>query len=43
MTTKKMRQLEKELAKAKHTLELVRTIVPVVVLILQVVILTQVI
>ena len=43
MTNKKMKQLEKDLSKAKHTLELVRTIVPVVVLILQVIILSQVI
>ena len=43
MTHKKMKQLEKDLSKAKHTLELIRTIVPVVVLILQVIILSQVI
>lgn len=43
MTKKKMKQLEKDLSKAKHTLELVRTVVPVVVLILQVIILSQVI
>ena len=43
MTHKKMKKLEKDLSKAKHTLELIRTIVPVVVLILQVIILSQVI
>ena len=39
MTKKKMKQLERDLSKAKHTLDLVRTIVPIVVLVLQVVIL----
>ena len=43
MTKKKMKQLERDLSKAKHTLELVRTIVPIVVLVLQVVILGRVI
>ena len=40
---KRQKKLEYELAKTKHTLELIRTIVPVAVLILQVVILSKVI
>ena len=43
MTKKKLRRIEKDISTMKHSLELVRTVVPVLVLILQVVILSQVI
>ena len=43
MTKKKLKRIEKDISMMKHSLELVRTIVPVLVLMLQVVILTQVI
>ncbi len=39
---KRQKKLEHELAKTKHTLELIRTIVPVAVLILQIIILGSV-
>ena len=42
MTKKKMKQLERDLSKAKHTLELVRTIVPLLVLFLQAIILQEI-
>ena len=43
MTKKQLKRIEKDISKLKHSLELVRTIVPVLVLILQVVILGKVI
>ena len=43
MTKKKLKRIEKDISMMKHSLELVRTIVPVLVLIMQVVILTQVV
>ena len=43
MTKKKLKRIEKDISMMKHSLELVRTIVPVLVLVMQVVILTQVI
>ena len=39
MTKKKLKRIEKDISMMKHSLELVRTIVPVLVLILQVFIL----
>ena len=41
--TKKIKRLEKDISRVKYSLELVRTIVPVLVLFLQVVILARVI
>ena len=41
--TKRFKRIEKDISMMKHSLELIRTIVPVAVLIMQVVILTQVI
>ena len=43
MTKKKLKRIEKDISMMKHSLELVRTVVPVLVLIMQVVILTQVV
>ena len=43
MTKKQLKRIEKDISKLKHSLELVRTIVPVLVLILQVLILGKVI
>ena len=43
MTKKKLKRMEKDIGQMKHSLELIRTVVPVLVLIMQVVILTQVI
>ena len=43
MTKKKLKRIEKDISMMKHSLELERTIVPVLVLIMQVVILTQVV
>ena len=43
MTKKKLKRIEKDIGTMKHSLELVRTVVPVLVLILQVVILSKVI
>ena len=43
MTKKKLKRIEKDISMMKHSLELVRTIVPVLVLVMQVVILTQVV
>ena len=43
MTKKKLKRMEKDISRIKHSLELIRTVVPVLVLIMQVVILTQVI
>jgi len=43
MTKKQLKRIEKDISKLKHSLELVRTIVPILVLILQVVILGKVI
>ena len=43
MTKKKLKRIEKDISTMKHSLELIRTVVPVLVLIMQVVILTQVI
>ena len=42
MTKKKLRRMEKDISKMKHSLELVRTFIPVLTLILQVVILSKV-
>ena len=42
MTKKQLKSVEKFLSYRKHSLELVRTIVPVVVLILQIIILTRI-
>ena len=42
MTKKKLRRMEKDIGKMKHSLELVRTFIPVLTLILQVVILSKV-
>ena len=42
MTKKKMKHIEKQLSSMKHSMEVVRTIVPVLVLILQVLILGRV-
>ena len=39
MTKKKLKRIEKDISSMKHSLELVRTIVPILVLILQVFIL----
>ena len=43
MTKKKLKRIEKDISMMKHSLELVRTVVPVLVLIMQVIILTQVV
>ena len=43
MTKKKLKRIERDISTMKHSLELVRTFVPVVSLVLQVVILTMVI
>ena len=43
MTKKKLKRIEKDISMMKHSLELIRTVVPVLVLIMQVVILTQVV
>ena len=43
MTKKKLKRMEKDIGQMKHSLELIRTVVPVLVLIMQVVILTQVV
>ena len=43
MTKKKLKRMEKDIGQMKHSLELVRTVVPVLVLIMQVIILTQVV
>ena len=43
MTKKKLKRIERDISMMKHSLELVRTIVPVLVLVMQVVILTQVV
>jgi len=43
MTKKKLKRIEKDISTMKHSLELVRTVVPVLVLILQVIILSKVI
>ena len=43
MTKKKLKRIEKDIGTMKHSLELVRTVVPVLVLILQVIILSKVI
>lgn len=43
MTKRKLKRIEKDISKLKHSLELVRTIVPILVLILQVIILGKVI
>ncbi len=42
MTKRKMKHIEKQLASMKHSMEVVRTIVPILVLILQVLILGRV-
>ena len=41
--TKRFKRIEKDISYMKHSLELIRTIVPVLVLVMQVVILTQVV
>ena len=41
--TKKMKKLERDISRVKYSLELVRTIVPVMVLFMQVIILVRVI
>ena len=43
MTKKKLKRIEKDISMMKHSLELVRTIVPVLVLIMQVIILSKVV
>ena len=43
MTKKKLKKMEKQLSGMKHSMEVIRTVVPILVLILQVIILTQVI
>jgi hypothetical protein len=43
MTKRKLKRIEKDISMMKHSLELIRTVVPVLVLIMQVVILTQVV
>jgi len=40
--TKKMKKLERDISRVKYSLELVRTIVPVMVLFMQVIILARV-
>ena len=42
MTKKKLKKIEKQFSSMKHTMEVVRTIVPVLVLILQVFILGRI-
>ena len=42
MTKKKMKRIEKQLSSMKHSMEVVRTVVPILVLILQVLILGRV-
>ena len=43
MTKKKLKRIEKDISMMKHSLELVRTVGPVLVLLMQVIILTQVV
>ena len=43
MTKKKLKRMEKDISRIKHSLELVRTVVPVLVLIMQVIILSKVV
>jgi hypothetical protein len=40
--TKRIKRLEKDISRIKYSLELVRTVVPVIVLFMQVIILAQV-
>lgn len=42
MTKRKLKRLEKDIRSVKHSLELVRTIVPMIVLILQIIILGRI-
>jgi len=42
MTRKQLKSIEKFLSYRKHSLELVRTVVPVIVLVLQIIILTRI-
>tara|TARA_B100000963_G_scaffold265258_1_gene233468 strand:+ start:1459 stop:1590 length:132 start_codon:yes stop_codon:yes gene_type:complete len=41
MTSKKFKKMEKDISRMKHSLELIRTIVPVSTLILQIIILIR--
>jgi|TARA_R100000081_G_scaffold69681_1_gene36768 hypothetical protein len=43
MTKKKLKRMERDISKMKHSLELVRTIVPVSTLILQIIILGKIV
>jgi len=42
MTKKKLKRLEKDIRSVKHSLELVRTIIPMIVLVLQIIILMRI-
>ena len=42
MTKKKLKRLEKDIRSVKHSLELVRTIIPMIVLVLQIIILVRI-
>ncbi len=42
MTKKQINRIEKNIRGIKHSLELVRTVIPVIVLILQIIILTRI-
>ena len=42
MTKRKLKRLEKDIRSVKHSLELIRTIVPMIVLILQIIILGRI-